>query len=56
MKGPDSAVVRRQRAQGKPHRIPSEHKDARFSCKGSDSRTGGPQRLQCLHHVEMLRL
>lgn len=34
MRGPHSALDRRQRAQGKSHRIPSEHKDAHFSCRG----------------------
>lgn len=49
MRGSDSALDKRQWAQGKPHGIPSEHKDAHFSCEGSDTGTGGPERLQSLH-------
>lgn len=48
MRGPDSALDRRKRAQRKSHRIPSEHKEAHFSCEGSDTGTGGPERLQSL--------
>lgn len=49
MRGPDSALDRMQWAKGKPHRIPSEHKDIHFSCEGSDTGTGGPKRLQSPH-------
>lgn len=46
MRGPDSALDRTQWAQGKPHRISSEHKYVHFSCEGSDTEADGPEMLQ----------